>query len=127
MKLIYFTNDGKARVETAKVGTRLLEMPDGYHPVTNDSVWQDAKRKSDGVMFLFQGVLPAWGGQMTEQDTVNLYREVKYAERCFKPMSNSKMWQRSLAAIWAFFVKYGIWLFLVLIAGSALAPTLLGV
>jgi hypothetical protein len=120
MKLIYLTNDGKARVETAKVGTRLIEMPDGYHPITNDSVWQDAQRKSDGMMILFQGVLPAYGGTMAEADTMNVLREVEYAEKSFKPMSNSKMWQRSLASLWAFGMKYGITLFIVILAAYSI-------
>ena len=120
MKLIYITNEGRFRLESSRVGTRLIEMPDGYHPVTNDSVWQDANRKTDGVMVLIQGVLGPYGANMTERDTTNLYREVKYAERCFKPMSNSKMWQRSLASMFAWFYKYGITLFIVAIAGYAL-------
>ena len=123
MKLIYLTNDGKFRVETARVGTRLIEMPDGYHPITNDSVWQDAKRKSDGIMILIQGVLGPYGsgkGEMTEEDVLTTLREVEYAEKSFKPMSNSKMWQRSLASMFAWFYKYGITLFIAGIAGYAL-------
>ena len=126
MKLIYLMNDGRARVETAKVGTRLIEMPDGYHPITNDSVWQDAKRKSDSMMILVQGVLPAYGGTMAELDTLNVLREVEYAEKAFKPMSNSKMWQRAFQRIWDFFAKYLIWLFLVGIAGYSLYSSFAG-
>jgi hypothetical protein len=126
MKLVYLTNDGKARVETAKVGTRLIEMPDGYHPITNDSVWQDAARKSDGMMILFQGVLPAYGGTMAEHDTLNVLREVEYAEKSFKPMSNSKMWQRSLAGLWTFGMKYGITLFIVALAGYSIYTSFTG-
>ena len=126
MKLIYLTNDGKARVENSKVGTRLIEMPDGYHPITNDSVWQDAKRKSDGIMLLFQGVLPAYGGSMAEDDVLNVLREVEYAEKSFKPMSNSKMWMRSLSALVAFGFKYGMLLFIVALAVWSLYPTLTG-
>ena len=113
-------------MESAKVGTRLLEMPDGYHPLTNDSVWQDSKRKSDAILFLAQGVLGPYGATMGDQDTMNVLREVEYAEKSFKPMSNSKMWQRNLAAIWTFLIKYGIWLFLLAIAGGAIYADLTG-
>ena len=63
---------------------------------------------------------------MADPDTMNVLREVEYAEKSFKPMSNSKMWMRSMAAIWNFLLKYGIWLFLVAIAGSALYADLVG-
>lgn len=126
MKLIYLTNEGKARIENAKIGTRLVEMPDGYHPVTNDGVWQDSKRRSDAVMVLMQGVLGPYGSSMTEEDTLNVLLEIELAERAFKPQSVSKMWQRSLAAMFDWFMKYGIILFIVAITGYAIVNSLTG-
>jgi hypothetical protein len=126
MKLIYLTVDGRARIENAKIGTRLVEEPDGYHPVTNDSVWQDAKRLKDAVMIVVQGVLGPVGASMTEADTLQVLYEIDIVERAFKPQSVSKMWQRWLANAFAWFMKYGVILFIVAITGYAVINSLSG-
>ena len=56
MRILYFMVDGRAKMEKTNVNPRLLEMPDGYHPLTNDSVWQDAKRRMDPLLIIIQGV-----------------------------------------------------------------------
>lgn len=109
MKLIYLTIDGKAKIENAKLSTRMVEMQDGYHPVTNDSVWQDAKRRWEPALVVIQGVLGPYGASMTKEDTLNVLYEIDVAERAFKPQSVSKMWQRALANAVTWMMKYGIW------------------
>ncbi len=47
MRVLYFTVDGRCVVEKTKLTKRLFEEPDGYHPVTNDSIWQHAWRVMD--------------------------------------------------------------------------------
>ena len=126
MKLFYLTNEGSVRVENAKIGTRLVEMPDGYHPVTNDGIWQDAKRRAAPVMVLMQGVLGPYGSSMTEEDTLNVLLEIELAERAFKPQSVSKMWQRQLAAIIAWFGKSLPYLFIISIIGYAVYTSFFG-
>jgi hypothetical protein len=126
MKLIYLTVDGRARIENAKIGTRLVEEPDGYHPVTNDSVWQDAKRLKDAVMIVVQGVLGPYGASMTEADTLQVLYEIDIVERAFKPQSVSKMWQRWFANAFAWFMKYGILLFIIAIVGYSVIQSFMG-
>lgn len=126
MKLFYLTNEGSVRVENAKIGTRLLEMPDGYHPVTNDGIWQDAKRRAAPVMVLMQGVLGPYGSSMTEEDTLNVLLEIELAERAFKPQSVSKMWQRQLAAIITWLGKSLPYLFIISIIAYGVYTTFFG-
>lgn len=123
MKLIYLMVDGHGRMESAKVGQRLIEMPDGYHPLTNDSVWQDSKRVGPPLLMITQGVLGPYGSTMTKEDVLSMLLEVELAERSFKPASVSKMWHRSLQRLWDFAVAYGIWLFMILVAAWAIIPT----
>lgn len=108
MKLIYLKIDGTARLETAKVNQRMIEMPDGYHPITNDSVWQDGRRLRDPILIMVQGVLGPYGANMTEEDTRHVLYEIDVAEKAFKPASVSKMWMRTLAAMAGWLMKYGI-------------------
>ena len=126
MKLIYLTVDGRAKVEKTNVSTRLIEMKDGYHPVTNDSVWQDSKRIRDAILFIIQGVLGPYGASMTEEDTLNVLFEIEAAERAFKPPSVSKMWQRMLAAAFDWLMKYGIILFIATAAAVGVIQSFLG-
>jgi hypothetical protein len=126
MKLIYLTVDGRARIENTKINTRLIEETDGYHPVTNDSVWQDSRRIREPIMFITQGVLGPYGATMTKEDTLNVLFEIEAAERAFKPQSVSKMWMRNLAAIWEWLAKYGIYIFIAAAAGYALVSSILG-
>jgi len=96
MKLVYLTVGGNATTESTKLRERFIEMPDGYHPVTNDSVWQDAKRRRDPMLFIIQGVRAPYGGTMAEKDVSLLLYEMELRERAFKPNSVSKMWWRAL-------------------------------
>src|SRR4030042_1844667 len=98
-------------------------MPDGYHPLTNDSVWQDSKRVGPPILFITQGVLGPYGSTMTREDVLSMLLEVELAERSFKPASVSKMWHRGLQRLWDFMIAYGIWLFLILVAAWAIIPT----
>ena len=108
MKLIYLTVDGRARMESSKIGTRMVEMPDRYHPLTNDSVWQDARRRADPAVVIIQGVLGPYGATMANHDIRVLLYEIKLAEKAFKPASVSKMWQRMLGRFVDWIMKYGI-------------------
>jgi hypothetical protein len=109
-KLIFLTVDGRARIENTKIGTRLIEMPDGYHPLTNDSVWQDAERMRPPAIVLIQGVLGGYGSNMTREDVLTTLYEIELAERAFRPASVSKMWMRALARMIEFMMKWGIWI-----------------
>lgn len=108
MKLIYLTIEGQAKLENVRINQRMIEMPDGYHPVTNDSVWQDGRRLRAPILILVQGVLGPYGASMAEEDTLNVLYEIDVAEKAFKPQSVSKMWQRALGRAIAWVMKYGI-------------------
>lgn len=126
MKLIYLKNDGQAVTENATIGARLVEMPDGYHPMTNDGVWQDAKRRRPPVLLIVQGVLGPYGASMTTEDTLHVLYEIEVAERAFRPQNVSKMWARKLAAMFAWMVKYGVMLFMLALAAWAIWSSFMG-
>ena len=107
MKIIFLTVDGRATVETTKLRENMLEMPDGYHPVTNDSVWQDAKRVRDAIMVVIKGVRAPYGGTMEERDIQLLLYDMELRERSFKRQSVSKMSWRAFARMGEWVVKYG--------------------
>lgn len=106
MYLIYLGVDGSARLERAAVRERLIEMPDGIHPVTNDSVWQDAKRIRQPAMVFIQGVRAAYGSTMEAKDIELVLYDLEVKERALKKPKISKMWVRTLAAIGRWFLTY---------------------
>jgi hypothetical protein len=126
MKIFYLTVDGMCKIENTRVRARNLEMPDGPHPITNDSVWQDAKRLRPPVMTIIQDVFAAYGGSMAAEDIKIRMYEIEMASKAFKSPSLSKMWQRAFARIVDFVMKYGIPLFIVAMAGYAVINQLLG-
>jgi hypothetical protein len=125
-KLIFLTVDGRATVENTRLGTRLVEMKDGYHPLTNDSVWQDAERLRPPAVVMVSGVLGPYGSEMTKEDIQAVLYDIELAERAFKKPSVSKIWQRQLAWLWGVFTKYAVVLFIVGILGFALYNQYLG-
>lgn len=126
MKILYRKVDGLCKVENWKVNARNLEMPDGPHPVTNDSVWQDSKRIGPAVMMIDQDVFPPYGASMAAEDVKTRMYEVKLASMAFKSPSISRMWQRWFANAFEWFMKYGIILFIIAISGYAVLNSLTG-
>lgn len=126
MKILYLKVDGLCKVENWKVNARNLEMPDGPHPVTNDSIWQDSKRTGPPVMMVIQDVFGPYGASMASEDVKTRMYEVKLASMAFKQPSISRMWQRMLANAFEWFMKYGIILFIVAISGYAVLNSLTG-
>jgi hypothetical protein len=126
MKILYLKVDGMCRVENWKVNARNLEMPDGPHPVTNDSIWQDSKRLGPAVMMVVQDVLGPYGASMASEDVKTRMYEVKLASMAFRPPSISKMWQRMLANAFDWLMKYGIIIFIVIMAGYSVLGSLTG-
>jgi hypothetical protein len=126
MKILYLTVDGLCKPENWRINARNLEMPDGPHPVTNDSVWQDSQRLGPGVMIVLQDVFPPYGASMAAEDVRTRMYEVKLASMAFRSPSISKMWQRMLANAFAWLMKYGITLFIVAIVGYSVIQSFMG-
>ena len=95
------------RVEKTKLNARYIEMPDGYHPITNDSVWQDDKRMRQPTLILVEGCLGPIGADMTEGDVSSMLKEVEIIKRSHKPQHISKMWMRALQRFFDFLVAKG--------------------
>lgn len=110
MRIIYITVDGRAVVEKTKTTARILEMPDGYHPVTNDSVWQDSKRILEPMLLVIQGVRGPFGATMENEDVSSLLYEIELDERAFRKPRVSKMWMRSLERIFDFLQTKGLYI-----------------
>ena len=108
MTIQYFTVDGRCIIDRSTVGSRYLEMRDGYHPVTNDSMWQDDKRMRPPMICIFEGVTPALGASMAHEDIKVLFTEMTAIRRCHKQPSVSKMWLRALANMFRSILKVGL-------------------
>ena len=126
MKLIYLTVDGRAKIESANlISSRIVEMPDGYHPVTNDSVWQDAERLREPILVITQGVLGPYGASMTKEDVFVFLFETEIAERTFRNPLVSKMWHRALGAFIGYMARSLPVIFVMFLIGYALYSTYL--
>ena len=125
-RIIYFQVDGSASAEKIKKIPPLLEMPDGYHPITNDSVWQHAKRVMEPVMVIIQRVRAPYGGTMEAEDVSNVLFELELEERAFKKHHISKMWARALGRLVDFFISKGIFIIILIFIGYYLVQSMLG-
>lgn len=126
MRILYFKVDGLTSVEKTKTNPRLLEMPDGYHPVTNDSVWQDSKRLMAPLLIIIQGVRGPYGATMENKDVSSVLYEIELAERAFKKANVSKMWMRSLERLIEFIQARGIYLGIVIFVLYFLGQSMFG-
>ena len=109
VRLLYISVDGSMRVEKTNRILRMVEMPDGNHPVTNDSVYQDAKRLMDPLMILVQGVRAPIGGTMEIEDISSVLYEIDLDERAFKKPRVSRMWMRAFEALVEFIRTKGLY------------------
>jgi len=110
-RILYFTNDGRVVIEKTNINARYLELPDGYHPITNDSIWQDSKRMRDPVLPVFEGVLGPLGSDMIETDVKTMITEAEIIKKSHKKLNISKMWVRVLQRMGSWLYKYGLLLF----------------
>lgn len=125
-RIIYFKVDGSATIEKVRHIPPLLEMPDGYHPVTNDSVWQHAKRVMDPVMVIIQRVRAPYGGTMENEDVRNVLFEIELEEAAFKKHKVSKMWMRAFEGIIDFILTKGIFILILIFIAYFLVQSMLG-
>jgi hypothetical protein len=126
MKVLYFTVDGRVVHENSNVNARFIEMRDGYHPITNDSIWQDTRRLRPPILAMFEGVLGPQGSSMAEQDVKGLLLEVEIIKRAHRKPSISKMWLRALMRIVEWIYSKGILLFITLFAGYFILQAMIG-
>ena len=117
MRILYFTVDGRVTIEKTPLNARFIEMRDGYHPISNDSVWQDSARREDGIMCIFEGILGPYGSDMTEEDVAGILTEAEFIMRAHKRQSISRMWLRQLSALFNWVISYGMMLFVIGLSG----------
>lgn len=126
MKLFYLMVDGICKVENTRINARNVEMPDGPHPKTNDSVWHDSQRMRPPVMIIIEGVLAPYGASMAAQDVKTIMLEVKLASLAFKSPSLSKMWHRAFERFMGYAVKYFVPVCIIALIGWAVYNQLTG-
>jgi len=126
MLVFYLTVDGRAVKEKVKLKQRMIEMPDGNHPITNDSVWQDARRRRPPVMIIVQGVRGPYGATMENEDVSSILYEIECDERAFRPPSVSKMLWRQLTAVGSWLMKSGFYVAIMLLVVYLLWSSVLG-
>ena len=125
MMIQYFTVDGRCVIERSNVDARYIEMRDGYHPISNDSVWQDDKRRRQPIMAIFEGILGPLGSDMGVEDVRGLLREAQIIKRSHKSQSISKMWARALQRILKFILTMGLPTAIILFAIVIIAQALM--
>lgn len=108
--IFFITQEGTITVEKAPVNGRYIEMRDGYHPLTNDSYWQDEKRRSAPMLVMWENVLGPLGSNMAETDVKALLTEAVIITRMHKKHQVNKAWMRWLYRIGEWIRSYGIML-----------------
>ena len=107
MIIQYYRVDGTMKVERTKLNARYIEMPDGAHPVTHDSVYQDDKRTRQPILCIFEGVTPPLGADMTEEDLSSMMTEIELIKLSYKKPSFSKLWMRLFSQAFEWLFKRG--------------------
>lgn len=126
LRSLFCSVDGQSRAEKVKLDTLLIEMKDGYHPVTRDSVYQDIERKKDPICLLWQGVTPPQGAETTDDYMKNLLLTIEMVRMSRRQQSISKMWFRKLQAGMNWMMSYGMMLIIMVFVAIVLSQSLLG-
>lgn len=100
MRVFYTTSSGLATVEEVKPHVRVIEMKDGLHTITKDSVYRDIENERNAMVFIWQDVTPSQGGSLTEDALLSI--EVAKMNR--QSTKISRYWKRKYAR--------GMWWFL---------------
>jgi hypothetical protein len=104
----------------------LIEMKDGYHPVTRDSVYQDIDRKKDPICIIWQGITPPQGAQTTDEYMNNLLLTIEMVRMSRRQQSVSRIWFRRLQAAGDWLLTYGVTAMIFLFLGAVLLNSFLG-
>jgi hypothetical protein len=122
--LRYITQDGRMVEQKTVINERYIEMRDGFHPMTNDCVFQDSRRRKDNSILIPEQCTVPLFSEMGDAEMATLFREYVVAESKYKQPTVSKMWIRSLVALWDWIRGHGvalmIGLFIIYIVGNAL-------
>ena len=108
VRILHFTVTGQAMMEKTRVNARYLEMPDGDHPMTNDSFWQDSERRQMPIIAFFEGVPGALGSDMVAKDMENILTEIELIKLSFRNQGVSKMWVRAIMRMFGGVFKVGL-------------------
>ena len=95
-------------MEKTRVNARYLEMPDGDHPMTNDSFWQHSERRQIPIIAFFEGVPGALGSDMVAKDMENMLTEIELIKLSFRNPGVSKMWVRAVMRLFGGLFKIGL-------------------
>lgn len=90
------------------INERYIEMRDGFHPMTNDCVFQDSQRRRDNSILIAEQCTIPLMSKTGDPEMETLIREYIVAESKFKQPTVSKMWARTFRAIGAWLAAYGI-------------------
>lgn len=126
MKAIYLSVTGHAYAENLKATTSLVEMKDGYHPITNDSVFRDRERKDDAIVVIWQGVAAPEGANQTRQFITDVFVDIEIKKMAHDRKKVNKIWHRQVAAIIGAVAKYGLQLIIFIIIAYILVDAFIG-
>jgi hypothetical protein len=123
--LQYITQDGRMIEQKTVINERYIEMRDGFHPMTNDCVFQDSQRRRDNSIIIAEQCTIPLMSKTGDPEMETLIREYIVAESKFKQPTVSKMWGRSLRALGAWIAAYGIPLGIALLVIGVIVDSLL--
>lgn len=96
IRTLFFGVDGHARSEKMKADKRLIELRDGFHPLTSDAVFRDYRRKNTSLVVLWDGVAAPEGVVTSKTFLRSLYQEFIVTTLSLKNLSVSTMAGRAM-------------------------------
>jgi hypothetical protein len=126
VRTIYITPDGRAKAEKTRLFQRLIEEPDGYHPVNPEAIWHDDQRRKQPLMVIWNMVINPQGSKLPEEAVKGIERECEIIKRCRRKQSISRIWGRMLERAMQFLSSYGIMLLVFILIASVVIRSMMG-
>ena len=114
MRTIFIGASGHAYPEIVKTYSRLIEMPDGYHPVTKGAIYRDSKKREQALMIMWHDVSDPDGADLTA-DYIDVLKENETLKICKEKPSVNKMWWRHFTSGLFQLLRVGYFVFFVCI------------
>ena len=106
MRIVFAASNGHIYVEKAAHRFKLIEEPDGFHPMTNESIWTHDGRVGESFVLIWQGTASPEGNPMTKDFATQILKEDAILKVHRGKMTVSRLWSRKLMAYLMLFVRF---------------------
>ena len=93
-RVYYMANTGHAWVDYIHPRFRIVEFRDGYHPISNETVWRPGTRDSEPCVYVWQGRTSPEGS--SKERVRFVMKETNRLKDNRQPILVSKLWVRWL-------------------------------